>query len=112
MKNNQLLDEIREANMTYLILAQRMIRDDRDEALYRLGVSAEVAEIQNGGHAGHDSLLLRRVSVPGKASARTAASGPIAFCRSCIGRFEMDGADSRIRTAFNLITREGITINV
>lgn len=45
MKNNQLLDEIREANMTYLILAQRMIRDDRDEALYRLGVSAEVAEI-------------------------------------------------------------------
>jgi flagellar transcriptional activator FlhD len=45
MKNNQLLDEIREANMTYLILAQRMIRDDRDEALFRLGVSAEVAEI-------------------------------------------------------------------
>jgi flagellar transcriptional activator FlhD len=30
--------------MTYLILAQRMIRDDRDEALFRLGVS-EVAEI-------------------------------------------------------------------
>lgn len=45
MKNSQLLDDIREANMTYLILAQRMIRDDRDEALFRLGVSEEVAEI-------------------------------------------------------------------
>ena len=45
MKNSQLLDDIREANMTYLILAQRMIRDDREEALFRLGVSEEVAEI-------------------------------------------------------------------
>ena len=45
MKTDHLLDDIREANMTYLILAQRMIREDRDEALYRLGVSEEVAEI-------------------------------------------------------------------
>jgi flagellar transcriptional activator FlhD len=45
MKNSHLLDEIREANMTYLILAQRMVRDDREEALYRLGVSEQVAEI-------------------------------------------------------------------
>ncbi len=45
MKNSQLLDDIREANMTYLILAQRMIREARDEALFRLGVSEEVAEI-------------------------------------------------------------------
>jgi flagellar transcriptional activator FlhD len=45
VKNSQLLDDIREANMTYLILAQRMIREERDEALFRLGVSEEVAEI-------------------------------------------------------------------
>ena len=45
MKNNHLLDEIREANTTYLILAQRMIREDRDEALFRLGISEDVADI-------------------------------------------------------------------
>ena len=45
MKNDQLLQEIRDANMTYLILAQRMLRDDTQEAMYRLGIGEEVAEI-------------------------------------------------------------------
>ncbi len=34
-----MLDEIREANLTYLILAQRLLREDRAEAMFRLGVS-------------------------------------------------------------------------
>ena len=45
MKTNQLLDEIREANMTYLLLAQTMIRQDKAEGMYRLGVSEEVADV-------------------------------------------------------------------
>lgn len=41
----RLNDEIRDANLTYLMLAQQLIRADRSEALYRLGLSAEVADI-------------------------------------------------------------------
>lgn len=37
--------EIRDANLTYLMLAQQMLRVDRAEALYRLGLSSEVADI-------------------------------------------------------------------
>jgi flagellar transcriptional activator FlhD len=40
-----LLDEIREANLTYLVLAQKMIRADKADALYRLGVGEDVADI-------------------------------------------------------------------
>ncbi|MEO5701546.1 MAG: flagellar transcriptional regulator FlhD [Casimicrobiaceae bacterium] len=45
MKTAQMLDDIREANLTYLILAQRLIREDRIEAMFRLGISEEVADI-------------------------------------------------------------------
>lgn len=41
----QLLDEIREANLTYLMLAQRLLREDRAEAMLRLGVGEDVAEL-------------------------------------------------------------------
>jgi len=43
--NEQLLQEVREVNLAYLVLAQHMIRADRAQALYRLGVSEEVAGI-------------------------------------------------------------------
>jgi flagellar transcriptional activator FlhD len=45
MKTEQLLDEIRETNLSYLVLAQHLIRTDRAEALFRLGISEEVADI-------------------------------------------------------------------
>ena len=45
MKADQILTEIREANLSYLMLAQHMIRADREQALYRLGLSEEVADI-------------------------------------------------------------------
>jgi flagellar transcriptional activator FlhD len=48
VKTEQILDEIREANLTYLILAQRMLREDRAEGMFRLGISEEVAEIIAG----------------------------------------------------------------
>ena len=43
MQPEQLLEEIREANLSYLMLAQHMIRADLPQALYRLGLSEEVA---------------------------------------------------------------------
>ena len=45
MKTEHMLDEIRDANLTYLMLAQRLIREDRTQALYRLGLSEEVADV-------------------------------------------------------------------
>ena len=45
MTNEQILTEIREANMTYLMLAQSLIRQDKAEALFRLGMSEESADL-------------------------------------------------------------------
>jgi flagellar transcriptional activator FlhD len=45
VKTDQMLQAIRETNMTYLILAQNMIRADKPQAMYRLGISEEVATI-------------------------------------------------------------------
>ena len=45
MKSTRLLDEIRETNLSYLLLAQQLIREDRAEATFRLGISEEVAEL-------------------------------------------------------------------
>ena len=45
MSKEQLLAEIREANMTYLMLAQNLIRQDKAEALFRLGMSEEAADM-------------------------------------------------------------------
>jgi len=43
MNAEQVLTEIREANLSYLMLAQSLIRTDRDQALYRLGISEDSA---------------------------------------------------------------------
>ena len=43
MTTDQILAEIREANLSYLMLAQSLIRGDRDQALFRLGISEETA---------------------------------------------------------------------
>ena len=43
MTAEQILAEIREANLSYLMLAQSLIRTDREQALFRLGVSEETA---------------------------------------------------------------------
>jgi len=40
-----MLEQIREINLTYLMLAQQLIRHDLAEAVYRLGVSEESAEL-------------------------------------------------------------------
>lgn len=45
MNEERVMAEIREANLSYLILAQSLIRTDRVQALYRLGLSEEVADL-------------------------------------------------------------------
>jgi len=45
MNADQILSEIREANLSYLMLAQSLIRADREQALYRLGITEESAEM-------------------------------------------------------------------
>lgn len=45
MTDEQLSTEIRDANLTYLMLAQNMIRKDKAEALFRLGISEESADL-------------------------------------------------------------------
>ena len=46
--NKDLLSEIRDANLNYLLLAQQMLRDDKATAIFRLGIDTQIAElIQN-----------------------------------------------------------------
>ena len=45
MTSDQILAEIREANLSYLMLAQSLIRTDRDQALFRLGVNEDTATL-------------------------------------------------------------------
>ncbi|MBK9238264.1 MAG: flagellar transcriptional regulator FlhD [Rhodoferax sp.] len=45
MNSDQMQKEIRDANVTYLMLAQNLIRADKAEAQFRLGVSEESADI-------------------------------------------------------------------
>jgi len=45
MNADQILTEIREANLSYLMLAQSLIRADKEQALFRLGISEESAAL-------------------------------------------------------------------
>jgi len=45
MTREQMLAEIREANLTYLMLAQSLVRQDKAEAVFRLGLNEESADL-------------------------------------------------------------------
>lgn len=45
MELDQILDEIKDINLSYLLLAKQMLREDRVSAMFRLGVNLDVAEI-------------------------------------------------------------------
>ena len=45
MTADQMLAEIREANLSYLMLAQSLIRSDREQALFRLGIGEDNAAL-------------------------------------------------------------------
>lgn len=42
---HRLTEEIREINLAYLLLAQQMVREDKVSAVYRLGISHEMADL-------------------------------------------------------------------
>ncbi|MDI1349304.1 flagellar transcriptional regulator FlhD, partial [Aquabacterium sp.] len=45
MNADQILMEIREVNLSYLMLAQSLVRSDREQALFRLGISETAANM-------------------------------------------------------------------
>mgnify|MGYP001330830881 CR=1 FL=1 len=45
LPSEKLLEEVREVNLAYLVLAQHMIRADKAQALYRLGINEEIAQV-------------------------------------------------------------------
>ena len=45
MKSNDLLSEIRDSNLNYLMLARQMIRADRASSIFRLGLSGELVDV-------------------------------------------------------------------
>jgi flagellar transcriptional activator FlhD len=70
MTADQTLNEIRDANLSYLMLAQNLIRGDRESALFRLGISEETASM---------------ISLMSSAQMMKIASGNTLLCR-----FRMD----------------------
>lgn len=48
MNANQIHEEIKETNLSYMLLAQKIIRDDKASAVFRLGVSEEMADLVAG----------------------------------------------------------------
>jgi len=45
MNTMQLQEGIREINLTYLMLAQQMIKKDKPAAIFRLGISKDMVEV-------------------------------------------------------------------
>lgn len=43
-----MMSEIKDANLNYLMLAQQLIRSDKSSAIYLLGVSKEIADLLEG----------------------------------------------------------------
>ena len=66
MNDDQLSREIRDANLTYLMLAQNVIRRDKAEALFRLGISEESADM---------------IAMLSPAQILKSASSPMLLCR-------------------------------
>lgn len=48
MTANDMMAEIRDANLSYLMLAQQMIRADKVTAIFRLGLSTDIADLIEG----------------------------------------------------------------
>jgi len=64
--SSETLDEIQEVNQSYLLLAQRLLREDRATGMARMGVSAPLADLladltlaQTGKLAASNQLLCR-----------------------------------------------------
>src|SRR5450830_2067019 len=45
MNENEIMAEIKDANLNYLMLAQQLIRSDKATAIFRLGISKDIADL-------------------------------------------------------------------
>lgn len=45
MNSNGYVSEISEVNLSYLLLAQRLLREDKATAMFRMGLSRELADL-------------------------------------------------------------------
>lgn len=45
MHNENLLEDIQEVNLSYLLLAQRMLKEDRETAMFRLKIDERMANV-------------------------------------------------------------------
>jgi len=45
MTENEIMSDIKDANLSYLMLAQQMIRSDKASAIFRLGLSKDIADL-------------------------------------------------------------------
>jgi len=45
MNEAEMMSEIKDANLNYLMLAQQLIRSDKATAIFRLGISKEIADL-------------------------------------------------------------------
>ncbi len=48
MNETEMMSEIKDANLNYLMLAQQMIRADKATAIFRLGISEDIADLLEG----------------------------------------------------------------
>ncbi len=62
MNEAQIVEEIREMNLSYLMLAQSLIRSDKESALFRLGISDESAQMVEA----LSSVQIRRIASTGQ----------------------------------------------
>jgi flagellar transcriptional activator FlhD len=46
--NHETFNSIRDLNLSYLLLAQHMLREDRDIGMFRLGMSGQVSDVLTG----------------------------------------------------------------
>lgn len=42
---SDMLSEINEVNLSYLLLAQRLLREDRSAGMFRMGISEQLADV-------------------------------------------------------------------
>ncbi|PMS20845.1 flagellar transcriptional regulator FlhD [Trinickia dabaoshanensis] len=45
MDNREVLESVREINLSYLMLAQHMLNEDYAEGMFKLGLSAQMADL-------------------------------------------------------------------
>jgi flagellar transcriptional activator FlhD len=48
MNEFEMMAEIKDANLNYLMLAQQLIRSDKATAIFRLGISKDIADLLEG----------------------------------------------------------------